>query len=165
MSSLEIVYEDQTLKQAYARNVHVAAWFDAPTVAQMHAYGRCARALSQRYGGQSCLVNLVVGGVPRFSAEVREVASQYTREGAHGVGAAHVILAPGLVGTSVRAFLSTVILLGRPPNPTKVFGDIDGAAEWMARNLAMRSSEIWEAKDVADACRRVIALVDQAAST
>lgn len=151
-----IVYEDGTLRQGYCRNLHVVAWYDAPSLDQMHAYGAAARSLSDRWGRKSGLVNVVVTGVPRFSAEVRDATAQYTREGAHDVGAAHVILVGGLLGASVRAFLSTAMLLGRPPNPTKVFAGIDEAALWMARNFATRSDERWDSAELADVCRGVV---------
>lgn len=156
MARTEIVYQDATLRQAYSRNLHVCAWYDAPTLEQMHAYGRAAKALSMRHEGKSGLINVVVTGVPRFSGEVREAAAEYTREGAHAVGAAHVILVGGLLGTSVRAFMSTIMLLGRPPNPTKVFGDVPHAARWMAGNFAERSEQRWTAEEVADVCRTLM---------
>ena len=161
---LEIVHEDATMRQVYCRNVQIAAWYDAPSLEQMHTYGRCAKVLSKRYGGKSALMNVVVKGVPRFSSEVREAASEYTREGAHQIGAAHVILVGGLLGSSVRAFLSTVMLLGRPPNPTKVFGDLDGAARWMAKSLCARSPEAWDAEELAAVCRQAIHREDDAAA-
>ncbi len=152
----QIVYEDETLRQAYCRNVHVVAWYDAPSLEQMHAYGASASALSRRWQGKSALMNIVVTGVPRFSAEVRDAAANYTREGAHTLGAAHVILVGGLLGSSVRAFLSTAMLLGRPPNPTKVFGGIDEAALWMVRTMGDRSPERWQGAELAAACRAVV---------
>jgi hypothetical protein len=154
---VKVVYQDATLRQAYARNVHLVAWFDAPSLDQMHAYGRCAKALSERYGGESCLFNVVVTGVPRFSAEVRQAAADYSREGAHTVGTAHVILVGGLLGSSVRAFLSTAMLLGRPPNPTKVFATLDAAGRWMAQNLLERSSERWSAAELTSLCELFLA--------
>lgn len=152
----QIVYEDATLRQAYARNLHVVAWYDAPSLEQMHAYASCAKALSDRWRRRSGLMNLVVGGVPRFTAEVREAAAEYTREGAHGAGAAHVILVSGLLGSSVRAFLSTAMLLGRPPNPTRVFGGIAEAARWMATNFAAHSGQVWDPDELARVCLDVI---------
>jgi hypothetical protein len=156
MGRTEIVYHDATLRQAYHRNLHVCAWYDAPNLEQMHAYGGAAKSLSMRYEGKSALMNVVVTGVPRFSGEVREAAAEYTREGAHSAGAAHVILVGGLLGSSVRAFLSTIVLIGRPPNPTKVFGDLGQAGTWMAGNLNQRSSERWHPDDVVAVCRELI---------
>lgn len=162
-SAAEVVHDDGTLRQAYCRNVHVVAWYDAPSLEQMHTYGAAAKALSARWERRSALMNIVVTGVPRFSSEVREAAAEYTREGAHGVGAAHIILVGGLLGSSVRAFLSTAMLLGRPPNPTKVFGGIDEAALWMGRNLAERSPEAWDPSELAEVCRAVVERREHAA--
>jgi hypothetical protein len=157
MASFEIRYEDDTLRQAVARNVHVAAWFDAPTLEQMHEYGRCARGVYRSYRGKSALLNLVVEGVPRFSSEVRKAAADYTAEGLHQLGAAHVILVGGLLGASVRGFLGTMLLVGRPPNPAKVFGDLPSAAAWQAKNLAPFEEEPWTAQEIVTICESLIA--------
>jgi hypothetical protein len=161
MARLELVHEETTMRQWYCRNVQISAWFDAPTLDQMHAYGRAARSLSMRFGGRSALMNVIVGGVPRFTSEVRQAAADYTKEGAHQIGAAHIILVDGLLGSSVRAFLSTMMLLGRPPNPTRVFGDIASASEWMAQHLTEKSPEAWMADELATVCRAAITRDDR----
>lgn len=145
-SPLEVVYEDETLRQGFSRNVHFVTWHDAPTADQMRAYGNTARSVHNQHPDGSGLINMVVTGTPRFSNEVRELAMTYTREGLHSAGTAHVILVRGLLGSSVRAFLGTTVLLGRPPNPTKVFADIDSASRWMVTNLEARGSESWSAE-------------------
>lgn len=151
----KLVYEDETLRQGVSRNIHVAVWFDAPTIDQMHAYGRCARRVYARYRGQSAFFNLVVDGRPTFSNEVRKAAADYTGKGLHQIGAAHVVLVPGFLGVSTRAFFSTMLLLGRPPNPTKVFADIESAALWQAANLAVFPDEEWNPGDIVDVCRKL----------
>lgn len=156
MSRLTIVHEDASMRQAVYRNVQIVAWYDAPSLEQMHAWDRCAQSVAGRWHGQSALINIIVDGVPRFSSEVREAVSEYTREGVHKAGAAHVILVSGLLGSSVRAFLSTVMLLGRPPNPTKVFGTLEDAARWMAKNLNERSTQTWDEDELVRACREAI---------
>jgi hypothetical protein len=156
MRRLDVVHEDATMRQAYCGNVQIAVWYDAPTLEQMLTYGRCAQGLYTRWHGMSALVNVVVAGTPRFSSDVREVAIEYTREGAHKVGAAHVILIGGLLGSSARAFLSTMILVGRPPNPTRVFGNLDDAARWLAKNLNELSPERWDAAELASVCRAAV---------
>ena len=72
-------------------------------------------------------------------------------------GAAHVILASGFTGTAVRAFMSTVILLGRPAVPNKVFSEPSAAAAWHLPLLA-QGTEAWTAAEYA-------ALVQQLAPT
>ena len=154
--TFEIVYEDATLRQAYARNVHLVAWYDAPTLEQMHAYGRAAQTLSARYRGRSALINAIVEGFPRFTPEVRQAAAEYSRKGAHGVGTAHVILVGGLLGSSVRAFLSTANLIGRPKNPTKVFGDLATASAFVAALLSADGTERWEREPLNSLAERVV---------
>ncbi|MFK7987356.1 MAG: hypothetical protein AB8I08_15130 [Sandaracinaceae bacterium] len=156
-NQLEVVYEDDTLRQGFSRNVHFVTWHDAPTADQMRAYGRTARDVHGRHSDGSGLFNIVVTGTPRFSNEVRELAMTYTREGLHSVGTAHVILVRGLLGSSARAFLGTTVLLGRPPNPTKVFADIESAAMWMAKNLAERGSQTWSSEELSRCAIQLLA--------
>lgn len=155
MLHTRVVYEDDIMRQAVVRNIHIVAWFNAPTVDHMHAYGRCARRVYARYRGQSAFFNLAVDGRPTFSDDVRKASVDYVNEGAHQLGAAHVILIPGFVGVTTRAFLGTVILLARPPNPTKVFDDIETAAAWQATNLASFPGEKWNPRDIVDACQKL----------
>ncbi|MBX3269867.1 MAG: hypothetical protein KF729_06380 [Sandaracinaceae bacterium] len=156
MADWHLVYEDETLREAYARNVHLVAWFDAPTADHMRQYGVGAQALHARYPRGSALVNLIVSGTPSFSNEVRELARQYTAEGLHDAGAAHVILVGGLLGSAVRGFLGTMVLLGRPPNPTRVFAAIEPAAAWLTRNLAQTGPEPWDAAELAELTARFL---------
>jgi hypothetical protein len=157
MPALEWVHEDATNRQAFCRNVHFCVWYDAPTGAQMDTYGQRSKELEARHPGGTALMNLVVSGSPRFSSEVRDKARELTREGIHDAGAAHVILVGGLLASAVRGFFGTMILLGRPPNPTKVFGDVESAAAWLADGLSRVGEERWDAEELAALCRRAIA--------
>ena len=142
--TLEVVYEDESCRQAYLGPVHLVAWFDAPSVDQMRAYGRCAQGLSRRSGadGTTGLFNLIVRGRPRFDPEVRRQAKVLTERGVHAGGTAHVVLATGLVGAAARAFMSTTVLLARPKNPTRVFGELEAAAGWLGDHLDVESREL-----------------------
>lgn len=131
---LEIVYEDDSCRQGYVGPVHVVGWFDAPTLEQMQAYGVHSQALSRRLP-LTGLMNLIVRGRARFDPAVRAEAKRLTERGVHRGGTAHVILAPGLAGSAVRAFMSTTVLLGRPKNPTKVFDEVRAGAGWLAERL------------------------------
>ena len=153
---VEILYEDETNRHAVEKNVHLVVWFDAPNVEQMFEYGRCADAVAKRNPSGSALLNLVVDGMPRFSGEVREAAKKHTQKGLHTVGAAHVILVPGLLGSAVRGFLGTTVLLGRPKNPTKVFGDLDAATCWMLGRLHDAGGPRWSADDLLATCQRAL---------
>lgn len=156
MPSLEWVYQDATNRQAFCRNVHFCAWFDAPTGEQMDEYGQCSRLIKARYPAGTALVNLVASGSPRFSSEVRQKARDLTREGIHNAGTAHVVLVGGLLASAVRGFFGTMILLGRPPNPTKVFGDVDSAARWLSGSLNQIGTEQWDADELAALCRLAV---------
>ncbi|MCU0656005.1 MAG: hypothetical protein MUF64_12330 [Polyangiaceae bacterium] len=137
------VFEETTLRLVAERNVVVAAWRDAPTVPQLRLVERVGRGVELRYPGQTALINLILSGTPRFSAEVRaEVGRMNNQDDLYVLAAAHVILVEGFLATAVRAFLSTTMLVVKPATPTKIFGDTTLAARWVAERLAA-SGERW----------------------
>ncbi len=147
MRDLDIVFEDETCRQAYLGPIHIVAWFDAPTLEQMRAYGRHARSISERLP-LTGLMSVIVRGRPNFDAAVRSEARRLTERGLHA-STAHVIMATGLVGAAARAFVSTTVLLGRPKNPTRVFGALDPAAIWLGEAHHVEPGVL------VDACRRI----------
>lgn len=147
MAGFTIVHEDPTLRIVTARNVLINVWRDAPTVEQMRAFGNAGRALHRTRGGDAGLLNVVVGGTPRFSDGVREEAVRLTRETMLPRGVVHLILVSGLAGSATRAFLSTVVLLGRPRVPTRVSSDPDDACLFLAPLLSV-GKERWTAPDL-----------------
>ncbi len=137
------VVTEGTLRITQQRNVAVAAWRDAPTVAQFRVFEREGRAMTRRYPKGAALFNVVLSGKPDFSSEVRAETARINGLGDIFVlGAAHVILVTGLVGAAVRAYLSTSMLVTRPVTPTKVFGEKRPAAEWLLERLTT-SGETW----------------------
>jgi hypothetical protein len=105
----------------------------------------------------SALVNLAVGGTPRFSDGVREETVKLMKHPSfYSLGAAHIVPVAGLAGTTVRAFMSTMILIGRPASPNKVFSDLDSGARWLVRLLAGGRSP-WTAAEIKEAVAAVSA--------
>lgn len=147
--------EEGTLRMLVERNLVVAAWREAPTVAQLRALERAGRSLEDQLPGKNVLLNLMISGTPNFSAEVREEAIRLSGvPDIFSLAAAHVILAQGLVGTAVRAFLSTVVLLSKPPTPTKIFGDKTPATTWLMEHLKA-SGEPWSRDQILSLARQV----------
>ena len=157
MTGLDTVHLDSTLRIVIARNLQVNIWSAAPTLAQVLAFGRASAALTRRHPRGAGLVNLIMHGKASFSEEVRNELVKMMRINMFHLGAAHVILASGFTGTAVRAFMSTVILLGRPAVPNKVFSEPSAAAAWHMPLLA-QGTEAWTAAEYA-------ALVQQLAPT
>lgn len=137
------VVEEGSLRITTERNVSVVAWRDAPTVKQLRAFEREGHALEKRFPKRCGLFNVILSGKPDFSSEVR---AETNRIGALGdmytLATAHVILVEGLVGSAVRAFLATSMLVSKPPTPTKVFGDKDLAVAWVLGRIA-EAGEPW----------------------
>ena len=105
-----------------------AGWFAAPRLEYMLMVER----LSSTHRGDLALANIVVAGKATFTEDVREAGIRMTRKNAYTLGAAHVVLVDGLKGSAVKAFLSMVMLVGRAPPNTKVFGDTAAASRFLA---------------------------------
>lgn len=107
------------------------------------------------YPKGTALFNVVLSGKPDFSTEVRaETARVSALNDTFTLATAHVVLVDGLVGAAVRAFLSTSTLLAKPISPTKVFGAIAPASDWMLAHLEP-SGEAWTKAEL-------VALVERA---
>lgn len=148
----DVLHEDATLRVWALREVVAVAWFEAPTAEQLRALQRIAKQRLLKHPRGLWLYQIVVRGTPRFTDEVREEVDRITRELTFSLGSVHVILAPGLAGAAARAFLSTALLVRKNSLPAKVFGDFDGAAAWMVRELGAG----WQAPELVELGRAVI---------
>ena len=148
MPRLETLHADATLRLASHRNLLLAVWCDAPTLEQMRELGRASRAISRRHPAGADMLNVVLSGKPTFSDAVRQEGIKLTSDPTLiRLGTAHLVLVTGLAGAATKAFLSTMLLVGRPAVPTKVFADPDGAAAWLAPRLSLPGAE-WSAAEV-----------------
>jgi hypothetical protein len=146
-----ICFADPILRLATSRNLVVAAWSDAPEVKHLRELRTAARATRRSHPKGTALVNAIVRGTPKFTDEVRAEATELTRDDTlFALGTPHVILAPGIVGAAVRAFLGTVMIVARPGSPNKVFGDMRAALAWLETQLAA-GSERWTRAELEDA--------------
>jgi len=148
MARTEIVHDDPCLRMGVCRNLLVTAWLDAPDGSQARAMGKAILSLSGKYGSGFGVLNSIVSGTPRISDEFRAEILKIMRDPRlQGAGGAHVITLEGLGGVAIRAFLNTVLLLGRSPSPNKVFGDPKDGAAWLAP-LATTAREAWTADQI-----------------
>jgi hypothetical protein len=150
------LFHDAILHLVEERNLLVAAWRDAPRMTQMRQTALGSMTLSERFPTGVGFVNLVLSGTPSFSPEVLEEAARQTRDeraATHVV--AHVVLVPGFAGSATRAFLSTVILLGRPRAATKVFSDAGEASTWLATELTRTTDHRWNPIQIDDLFARL----------
>lgn len=126
--------------------VFIAVWRDAPRTDQLETMFDLAQSRRKNVGDLAFL-NMVIAGTPRFSADVRETTVRRVKEQPFVV-TAHLLLLPGLVGSTVRAFISTLNLLARPQGPTQVFGDTDEALDWLIKRMADASIDAPTLKDL-----------------
>ena len=142
---------------ARVRNVAFVGWRDAPTATQMREWHRLAHLLAKEHGATSACIDIVVRGTPRFTDDVRRSAEELARDAkAFPIGIAHVLLIPGLAGTAVRAFIQTILLVSRPPNPAKVVGDLASAVGWLGPKLAAHG---WTERELRARCDEMVQLL------
>jgi hypothetical protein len=125
---VEEVFSNAEFCLRYSGKIAYAGWFAAPRLEYMLMVER----LSNTHRGELALANVIVAGKATFTEDVREAGIRMTKNHAYRLGAAHVILVDGLKGSAVKAFLSMVMLVGRAPANTKVFGDTAAASRFLA---------------------------------
>ncbi len=105
--------------------------------------------MARAYPAGTGLLDIIVGGTPNFSQEMRDETTRLTHDpGYSRLGVADVVLISGLTGATVRAFLGTLALLShRRHRPHKVLGDVPSAAEWLAPKLGA-GGEAWKPADL-----------------
>jgi len=145
---LQITRDDGVLRIGSDRNLLVAGWTASPEGDHLRVLGEHAHRIARAYPKGSALLNVLIRGTPKFHDRVREEAVKVINDPSNfPLGAGHVIMVDGLAGAAIRAFLSTIMLLGRGNRPRKVFADPREAAAWIARNLSF-GPEPWTADAV-----------------
>ncbi len=140
----KLAFENATVSIAVERNVAAVVWREAPqNTVELREMERAGKRIAAHYKKGSALFNIIVSGKPSFSQEVRDEVTRITSNDViFNLASAHVLLVDGLVGSAVRAFLSTALLLSRSSTPNKVFGNLDTAAGWVKEKLEA-GSEPW----------------------
>lgn len=156
-STPETLYADARVRITKHRNLFFVVWHDAPDVTQMQVLSKVfAAGQSEHPEGVGC-ISAVMGGTPTFSTEVRAEVAALNKAAPLRFGMAHVILVGGLVGATVRAFLSTTLLLSRGQQVAKVFGTLDEGADWLVERMAGHGIA-WTAPQIVSAEQAVIDL-------
>ncbi len=151
MASVTVVERGAVVRMGYSRNLLVAEWFGMMDIAHVRAMHREMKGIAGRYPRQLGMFNVIAAGKPNFPEDVRGALTQLLADkDLHGCGAAHVILLDGMAGVAVRAFISTVVLLGRPPTPQRIFAGPSAAAAWFAPQLSA-GGQAWTAEDILQA--------------
>jgi hypothetical protein len=131
----EHVFSDDTLELRVLGPVSVCVWFGPPGPEHIAQMERGFEAAA-KHATKVALLNVVVRGRPRFSDETRARASAMVRAwDPRMVAGAHALLLPGLAGTAVRMFISTILTLARAKTPTKVFAEVGPAVGFVASLL------------------------------
>lgn len=126
-------HDDEILRILVRDNLCVARWLDTPTALHFTVITSAMKAAN--VGGRAALLNVVdaPGKMPRFTDELRQAGAAMSKAiDPLTAATAHVVLLDGLVGTSVRMFLSTLSLLSRRAGITSTFGAVDEGARWLA---------------------------------
>ena len=157
MASIRWLARGETFRIAACRNLQLAAWYHPPTLEQARKLTGSAEGLRGEHGSGIALLNMIPGGgLPDFSEDVRTELTRAVRSGIYDLGAAHVVLTPGLAGVAIRAFVSTILLLGKPKTPQRAFARCPEAAAWLLP-LLVAADPTWRARELADAYEAVLA--------
>ena len=129
---MAVFFENETARISVDRNVVVAAWFQEPRVPkELREMERAGKKVSSKYK-DGALFNVIISGKPSFSEEVRNEVNRITSDDTLFTAAtAHVILVEGFIGSAVRAFLATALMVSRTKTPNKTFGDVASAVKWV----------------------------------
>jgi hypothetical protein len=131
------LFMNPRLRLMATEDLIVAVWSDAPVLEDLGPLTLLRLATQRQFPLGTGFLNVVQSGrAAHFSKEVSEATVKFTRAATLVLGSAHVILVPGLKGTAVRTFLSTVFLVARQTRPVQVFSKLDKAAEWLAPLMA-----------------------------
>ena len=153
--AVELHHDDETLRVLVRDHLCVARWLDTPTARHFGVITAAMRAAS--VGGERAgLLNVIdaPGKMPRFTDELRHAGAAMSRAiDPLTAATAHVVLLDGLVGTSVRMFLSTLALLSRVPGVVSTCGQVDEGARWLAAHP--RVARRWTATGILSAYQLV----------
>lgn len=130
------MFEDSVMRLAVHRNLLVVVWFGPPTIEHVSTMERAARELLVEHPGKTGLLNVAIGDIPSLDGAMRAEVARIARDRTLvGVGIAHLILTPGPLGSALRVFMSTVILVSKPPFPMRMLPSLDVAAAWLEPKL------------------------------
>ncbi|MBZ0120735.1 MAG: hypothetical protein K8H88_27320 [Sandaracinaceae bacterium] len=134
-----LVVNAPNLRIAYEGPLLVAVWTGAPQTGQISEINRVASRASAAHGRPVALFDVIAEGRPEFTEALRKEGAKVVQTSSDIVLAvAHVVVPKGLAGSAMWAFLSTMTLLGRASAPTKVFGNLQDGAHWLASQIADR---------------------------
>lgn len=148
--TLTPVFEDASVSMLFAENLAVVAWRAAPQAEHMRRWHRFALEHGRGPHAPGACVDIIVRGTPSFSDEMRRETNRFASDTkVFPRGMAHVVLVDGLIGSAVRAFIGTIMLVARPVAPAKVFGDLDAASRWVLPLLGSeRGGARWTAPEI-----------------
>ena len=146
--------DDSILRLTSVGHVAIAAWNDAPpTVEYIDRLAAFLRALRKAHPRGVGFINLIIDGRPTFSDGVRKATGKLMRDEPIELGSAQVVLLRGFKGIAVRMFLNSVILLGRPQFPHKIFANLEEALDWIDPLVAAGGPD---RATLEQACRKLI---------
>ena len=157
MLSPNQLHHDPTFTLSRCENLAVAAWWDAPTVAQIGVVERNMDVMRRAFRDEMAFVNVIVAGrIESFSKDVREAANRLTEKHPRSLCVANVVLVEGIAGVLTRTIMRAMRMVGRNESPWRVFDNCAAAAAWIAPHLDGHASLVWSSDDV-------LAVLNQAA--
>src|SRR5690242_9085012 len=80
MAEVDLLYRDATLRLGAHENVILAVWSDVPTLPQLRELGSAGRTRKKTHRQGVAFFDVVLGGTPRFTDEVRNEVKKQLEE-------------------------------------------------------------------------------------
>jgi hypothetical protein len=130
--NLEPVIRLPTAWSSVSGNFVVHLFEGTVTVAEMDRMQQLGDAHSARHPAKRVELVVVHSSDARMTGDERTRMARLIKHGdAYRTATATVILAEGLVGALHRSTLTALLMVARPPHPTKVFGHVAEAMRWL----------------------------------
>lgn len=148
-SSLEVRYRDADHCIGWLANVQLILSRQPPTSEFMRRIISELNALANDLRcGTGALLIIRAGMRPPSEEARRFIQAELARSAM--LGAAQVVEGSGFTAAAMRAALSMLQLVARPPYPMKVFSDIPQASGWLCQELAERAHRNPDPRELAD---------------
>lgn len=136
LQELELAAHDEAHAVATWRNLLIAVWRTETRAAAVERVSQVLGMLAVRHRDVA-LLQVVEAGATAPDADARRVISRMLKEHADVIRCSAVVYeGDGFRAATLRAVVTGIALLSRPPYPHVVFGSTIAAINWTARHFS-----------------------------
>jgi hypothetical protein len=143
LAELRIHEETEAFTIGTFENAMISSLRGPVTIAPMVAAAEIHERLVKSHPNGFAIITLVSEGVPlTVPTEARELAAQILKQyGSYYSCICDVVLGRGFRFATVRAVTASIRLVARSSCPSKVVGDVDACASWVAPLMAQAHAD------------------------